>query len=107
MTTAPAGGRRRYEDEPDATGGLIPYKNAMALTAYYLSVFSLIPCVGSLLGPAAVICGFLGLKHANKHPNASGKAHAVVGIVLGGITTLLYVVAPIVFFGAGMAGAFK
>ena len=97
----PRRGRRRYDDEPDATGGVIPYKNAMALTAYYLSVFSLIPCAGALLGPAAVICGCLGLIHANKHPAASGKAHAIVGIVLGGITGLLNIGGPIVLIAIG------
>jgi hypothetical protein len=27
-------------------GGLIPYKNAQALWAYYLGIFALIPCIG-------------------------------------------------------------
>jgi hypothetical protein len=30
----------------------------------------------------------MGLKYAKKHPKASGQAHAVVGIVLGGLTAL-------------------
>jgi hypothetical protein len=77
--------RRRQPPEGDATGGLIPYKNAKALTAYYLGVFSLIPCLGIILGPIAIILGFLGLAHAKKHPEARGQAHAIVGIVLGGL----------------------
>jgi hypothetical protein len=80
--------RRRKRDEGDATGGLIPYKNGKALAAYYTGVFSLIPCLGAILGPIAVVLGIMGLKYAKKHPIASGQAHAVVGIVLGGLTAL-------------------
>ena len=33
-------------NQGDATGGLIPYKNAPALLAYYISLLSLIPILG-------------------------------------------------------------
>ena len=49
---------------------LIPYKNPKALIAYYLAIFSLIPCLGLLLGIAAFILGLLGLKAAKAHPQA-------------------------------------
>jgi hypothetical protein len=80
--------RRRREDESDATGGLIPYKNGMALGAYYTGVFSLIPCFGLILAPIALVLGFMGFNYANKHPSASGKAHAITGIVLGTLVLL-------------------
>jgi len=90
-------GRSREEDDDDygadrfrktdATGGLIPYRNPLALTGYYLAVFSLIPCVSLFLGPAALILGILGLKHARKYPSAGGSVHAIVALVLGGLTT--------------------
>jgi hypothetical protein len=80
--------RRRREVEGDATGGLIPYKNGKALAAYYTGVFSLIPCLGAILGPIAVVLGIMGLNYAKRHPRASGQAHAIVGIVLGGLTAL-------------------
>ena len=80
--------RRRRRDEGDATGGLIPYKNGKALAAYYTAVFSLIPCVGAILGPIAVVLGVMGLNYAKQHPRASGQAHAIVGIVLGGLTAV-------------------
>jgi hypothetical protein len=67
---------------------LIPYKNGYALAGYYCSVFSLIPGVGMLLGPAALILGFLALGYVRKHPTAKGTAHAIVALVLGGLTTL-------------------
>ena len=48
----------------DGLGGLIPYKNARALWAYYLGVFALIPCIGAPLGIAALVLGIKGLKYA-------------------------------------------
>jgi hypothetical protein len=62
---------------------LVPYKNASAVWAYYLGVFSLIPCIGVLLAIAAIVMGALGLGNATKHPEAKGKVHAWVGIILG------------------------
>lgn len=94
--------RRRRPPEGDATGGLIPYKNAKALSAYYLGVFSLIPCLGLILGPIAIILGFLGLGYAKKHPEARGQAHAIVGIVLGG----LVLAGHLALVAFGLAGAF-
>ena len=93
---------RRRRGEGDATGGLIPYKNAKALASYYCGVFALIPCVGLILGPIAVVLGFLGLAHANKLPESKGKAQAIVGIVLGGLVTLAHLGVIIAIF-AGAA----
>ena len=44
-----------------------------ALLAYYLGVFSLIPCIGIPLGIAALVLGIKGLKYAKLHPEAKGK----------------------------------
>ncbi len=71
--------------QTDATGGLIPYKNVPALVAYYLGIFSLIPCLGLILGLPALILGIIGLKRAARQPEARGKVHAWVGIILGGL----------------------
>ena len=93
--------RRRRDDEDDyrvrrrGDGGLnalIPYRNPTALTGYYLGVFSLIPCVGLLLGPAAVILGILGMNYRKKNPEAGGLGHAITALVLGGLTTLAHLV---------------
>lgn len=67
---------------------LIPYTNPKALTAYYCGVFALIPCVGALLGVVALVFGILGLKAVRRDPRIKGTAHAIVGIVLGGIAIL-------------------
>ena len=56
----------------DATGGLIPYKNPQALTAYYLGIFGLFPAIGLLLAIPAVILGILGLK-AEFEPDHQGR----------------------------------
>jgi hypothetical protein len=73
-------------DDPVAT--IIPYRNGRALAAYYLGVFSLIPCLGLFLGPAAFIFGILGLRYVRANPRAKGTGHAIAGIVLGSLTTL-------------------
>ena len=82
----------------DATGGLIPYKNAPALTAYYLGVFSVIPCLGIPLGIAAVILGILGLRRAARRPEVKGKVHAWIGIVLGALFALVYLTGVALLF---------
>ncbi len=78
--------------DDNTMGGLIPYKNAQALWAYYLGIFSLIPCVGILLGIAALVLGVRGLKYARQHPAACGKVHAWIGIIFGGLCAAGYLV---------------
>ena len=86
----------------DATGGVIPYKNMPALIGYYLGVAALIPCIGIPFGIAAVILGFLGLQKKKKEPHLKGSAHAIVAIVLGSISILLYGRLSILAIAAGM-----
>lgn len=73
----------------DGLATLIPYRNSRALASYYLGIFSLIPVLGVFLGPAALILGTQGYEHARRRPEAQGKAHAVIGISLGALTTLV------------------
>ncbi len=68
---------------PDATGGVIPYKNPTALIAYYLGVFGLIPVLGLPLALGAVIMGIVGLRQRALKRAYGGLVHACVGIVLG------------------------
>jgi hypothetical protein len=83
-----------YVVTDDSTmGGLIPYKNARALWAYYFGVFSFIPCIGIPLGIAALILGIKGLKFAELHPTCGGKAHSWTGIILGTICAIVYTLA--------------
>ena len=83
-------------------GGLIPTKNSNALIAYYLGVFSIIPCFGPLLGIAAFILGLKGLRFAKEHPEAKGKTHAWVGIVAGGFFGLLYLLLLLLGIGSAL-----
>lgn len=94
---------RRRRPKADATGGLIPYNNSLALTAYYVGVFGLIPCVGALLGPAALVLGVLRLRHARRHPQTSGTAHALVGIGLGVVEIVGHIAAVIYLVVAAQA----
>ena len=77
----------------DATGGLIPYKNAQALIAYYCGVFSIIPCF--IIGIVALVLGIRGLKFAKQHPEAKGRAHAWIGILAGGFFGIVYLIVTI------------
>jgi uncharacterized membrane protein YkvI len=69
---------------------IIPGRNPMALVAYYLGVFSFIPCIGLALGIPAIILGILGISAANRNPEVQGKGHAITGLILGIITSLLW-----------------
>lgn len=99
--------RRDFEqpDEPIAT--LIPYKNPKALAAYYCGVFGLIPCVGLILGPVALILGILGVRYVNANPTAKGTGHAIAGIVLGALELLFNWGALIFMLVAVILGARK
>ena len=87
--------------DPDPATTIIPYKNMPALISYYLAVFSIIPCLGILLGLAAVVFGIIGLKRARERPEARGKIHAWVGIALGALFGFGYLVATALLLAAG------
>ena len=86
----PGGPPPAQQTEGDATGGVIPYKNPAALTAYYLGLFSLFPCLGLLLAIPAFILGIIGLRNRNKNPAIKGSVHAWIGIIMGGLFTLIW-----------------
>ena len=69
---------------------MIPYKNGPALAAYYLGIFSMIPCVGLLLAVPALILGVIGLKKRRDNPIVKGSVHAWIGIIMGGIFTIIW-----------------
>jgi hypothetical protein len=85
---------RRRRDEGDVTGGVVPYKNGLALAAYYCGVFGLIFCIIPLgfLGFLPIVLGIFGLRYAKQHPEARGQVHAIIGIVLGCIQVLVFIV---------------
>ena len=89
MPDAPARPRKQ-SGEGFAT--VVPYRNGAALAAYYMGVFGLIPGVGFVLGPLALIFGIVGLIKARKNSKAHGTGHAIVGILLGLIDPFLWIV---------------
>ncbi len=90
----------------DPTGGLIPYKNAPALAAYYLGVFSVIPVLGLFLGLAALVLGIMGLRKASRQPEVKGKVHAWVGIIVGGFFGLAYLALTVLIIVGIVLGAY-
>lgn len=78
------------DQEGDATGGVIPYKNPMALIAYYCGIASGLPLIGLPLGIAAFILGIKGLQDRKKNPAIKGSAHAWIGIGCGGVFAILW-----------------
>lgn len=56
-------------------------------------------CSNCGTGIATVTLGIIGLKRAKRHPEAKGKVHAWVGIILGGIFAILYLVGMIYLWG--------
>ena len=66
----------------------IEHRNPKALAGYYLGILSLVPLLGAVLGPAAVVLGLMGARAAPATPGQVGQAHARIGIILGILTTL-------------------
>lgn len=62
---------------------IIPVNNAPALIGYYFGVASLLPLLGMLAAPVAIICGILGARKAKVQPEAAGMGHAITAILLG------------------------
>ena len=81
---------RPLDNEEDATGGVIPYKNPKALIAYYLGIFSGFPLIGLPLGIAAFVLGIQGLRDRKRNPKIKGSLHAGIGIGCGGFFALLW-----------------
>ena len=60
---------------------------------------SLIPILGIPFGIAAFILGVIGLKKRAANPVIKGAAHAWIGIILGGGTTILWIGALVSIIG--------
>src|SRR5262249_18020860 len=83
--------RRRDGGSDGGVGYVIPYKNAPALASYYVGILGLLACfigLGPITGLIAVILGFMGMARASKNPEAHGRVHAIVGIILGFVQLL-------------------
>ena len=85
---------------PSCCGAFNIPRNACALWAYYLGIGSLI-C--GIAGIPAFITGILGVRYAKRNPQAKGAIHAWVGIILGGITTLLQLAVIVIIAAAAIS----
>lgn len=95
------GGPARYQESAvPALGVLVPTKNPHSLWSYYLGIFSLIPCLGILMGIAAIILGAMAIKRFNANPAIRGRTHAIVGIVAGALCILIQIALAIVIAGS-------
>lgn len=56
--------------------------------AYWTACAGLIPGLGLLLGPAAVVLGFLGRAYAKTEPECTAPDQATVAILLGSLITV-------------------
>jgi hypothetical protein len=92
------------EDRPSQSdntlGGLIPVKNPQALAAYYLGLFSLLPCFP--IGIAAFFLGLRGLRNARENPAVRGTVHAWIGVLMGGFCGLLWLALTVLICIAGI-----
>jgi len=69
-----------------------PRENSQAWMAYCLGVVSVVPPFGALVGIPALILGILGLRFLRYHPEVDGRFHAWMGIMLGGVFGLGYLI---------------
>ena len=63
-------------------------RGRLALRAYRLSLFGLIPFVGLVLGPLAALLGAVAHQRGKKDPSFQARAPALAAIVLGLLITV-------------------
>lgn len=86
----------RRQESANALDAIIP-TNPLAAVSCYTGIVSIILCIfGPLLGPIAIVTGYLGLKKWNVTETSYGKTtstiRAWIGIVTGIIGTVLGIV---------------
>src|SRR5262245_294857 len=68
-------------------GDASPRQNPLAQKAYRLSWRGLIPPIGMLLGPVAVVMGIIAMRRYRANPKVQGYAQAQTAILLGLLET--------------------
>src|SRR5215210_4609868 len=82
-TAEPA--RRRKNDRSEVPVSFLPDGNPHARRAYLCAVVGLIPGLGVLLGPLAVVFGVLGRRAALRDEFRRGLGHAYVSRLVGAL----------------------
>jgi hypothetical protein len=91
-----AAGRRREKRQKDKEPEKVP--STTASVAYYFGMVGLVPCVGLVFAPVAVVLGVVGLTHT-RNPLVSGKGKAKSGIWFGMIGMAINYLIPALFYG--------
>jgi hypothetical protein len=82
------GKTRKRADRNEVHSTFLPQSNPRARCAYICAILGLIPIAGLLLGPFAILFGWVGYRAAKTEPASDGLGHAVVSIVLGALEFL-------------------
>jgi hypothetical protein len=82
-TVEPA--RRRKNDRSEVPVSFLPDGNPNARRAYLCAIIGLVPGLGVLFGPLAIIFGVLGRRAALRDEVHRGLGHAWVSRILGAI----------------------
>ena len=83
MSTAAEPARRRKDDRSEIPVSFLPEANPIACWAYLCAVIGLIPGLGLLCGPPAVLLGILGRRAALRDEQHRGLGHAYVSRLVG------------------------
>jgi hypothetical protein len=79
---------RKRPDRHETSISFLPRSNRRARCAYICAIFGLVPILGLLFGPFAVILGLVGYRVAKNEPASDGLGHAFVSMLLGGLEFL-------------------
>ncbi|MEP6704558.1 MAG: DUF4190 domain-containing protein [Acidobacteriota bacterium] len=94
-----------FQPPAAGTGSL---NQTLPIISLVLGIMSICCYIGWLTGPAALITGYLSFKNINRDPAAyGGKTLAIIGMILGGIFTALWLIYWIfmILIWMGMLGA--
>jgi hypothetical protein len=75
---------------PEVTifGDSAPRENPLASLAYRLSVWSLVPVLGLILGILALIMGAIAWRRYLANPDIEGRSQAVAAVLLGTVSAV-------------------
>lgn len=75
--------RRELLDEGGVFGSFTPWKNPPAVYSYAIALAGMTPVLGLVLGPTAIVLGFVGRARLRRNPEIKGLSFIRAGIVLG------------------------
>jgi hypothetical protein len=81
--------RRGRTDLADQPAEFFPTGNRWAGVGYTAAVLGLVPGLGLVLGPLALLGGWLGTRKARRDPDRRGASHATAALLMGLMETPL------------------